>query len=368
MKPVPTITTPKVQDSPELQILKSDPSLMPILKTGDLIQVKLIEKQHRIVYFEIPKVGVGVIYGIELLNAKDEIKKINVDDVVPAKVVLPENEKGYVELSLAEAGKQKVWQKLKEIKESDETIKVKIIDSNAGGLIAEIEGLRAFLPGSQLSNEHYPKKVEGDREKILEEFAKFLDQELTVKIISINPRTNKLIISEREAETENIKELLVNYKPGDIVSGIISGVANFGAFMRFTDNPEIEGLIHISELEHRLIDNPKEVVNVGDMVKAKIVEIKDGRVTLSLKALKSDPWEKVEDKFKAGMTVTGKVYKITPFGAFVKLTEEIIGLIHVSEFGSLEELKNQLEKDSNHEFVIDSIKPEDKRIVLKFKK
>lgn len=362
------ITTPKVQDSVELEILKSDPSLMPILKVGDLIQVTLIEKSRREAYFEVPKIGTGIIYGVELLNAKNEIKKLSFGDSTPAKVVLPENEEGYIELSLAEAGKQKVWQKLKEMKESDETFKVKVVASNTGGLIAEIDGLRAFLPGSQLSNENYPKKVEGDRTKMAEEFTKFIDKELMVKILSMNPRTNKLIISEREAESENVKELLVKYKPDDIISGIISGVANFGVFMRFADTPEIEGLIHISELDHRLIDHPKEVVNVGDVVNAKIVEIKEGRVTLSLKALKSDPWENVEERFKAGATVTGKVYKITPFGAFIKLSEDIIGLIHVSEFGSLEELKKQLEKDSSYEFEIDSIKPEDKRIVLKLKK
>ncbi len=358
---------PKTQEPIELQILKSDPTLMPILKIGDLIQVKLLEKATRAAHFDIPRVGTGIIYGVELSNARDALKKLNIGDEISAKVVNLENENGFVELSIAEAGTQKVWQELKELKEKDEAFKIKITDANAGGLIAELKGLSAFLPGSQLSSEHYPKVAEGDRAKMIEEFKKFVGQELTVKVLNLNPRTNKLIISEREATSANVKDLLVKYKLGDIVPGIISGVANFGAFVRFADTPEIEGLIHISELDHRLIDNPKEVVMVGDLVSAKILEIKEGRVTLSLKALKPDPWENVEGKFKTGTNVSGSVYKITPFGAFIKLTEDIIGLIHVSEFGSLEELKKKLEKDSTHEFTIDSIKPEDKRIVLKLK-
>jgi len=361
------LTTTKAQESPELQVLKTDPALMPILKPGDLVQVKVLEKSAKGVYFEVPRVGTGIIYGIELLNAKETLRKLAVGDEVSAKVAVPENEDGLVELSLSEADKQKVWAELKELKEKDEPFAVKIIDANAGGLIAEVSGMPAFLPGSQLTSEHYPKVAEGDRAKMIEEFKKFIDQELNVKIINLNPRTNKLIISEREAGNANIKDILSKYKLGDIVSGIISGVANFGAFVRFADAPEVEGLIHISELDHRLIDNPKEVVKVGDLVNAKILEIKEGRVTLSLKALKPDPWEGIEEKFKAGMTVSGKVYKLTPFGAFIKLNDDIVGLIHVSEFGSIEELKKRLEKDSAYDFVIDSIKPDDKRIVLKLK-
>lgn len=359
--------TVKTQESRELQILKTDPGLMPILKPGDLIHVKVLEKTAKAAYFEVPKVGTGIIYGAELLNAKDALRKISAGDEVAAKVTVPENDEGFVELSLSEADKQKVWHELKELKEKDEAFAVKIHNANAGGLIAEVNGLPAFLPGSQLASDHYPKGVEGDRAKMIEEFKKFIGQELNVKIINLNPRTNKLIISEREATNANVKDVLNKYKTGDVISGIISGVANFGAFIRFADNPEVEGLIHISELDHRLIDNPKEVVKVGDLVTAKILEIKESRVTLSLKALKPDPWGGIEQKFKAGMTVSGKVYKLTPFGAFIKLNEDIIGLIHVSEFGSLEELKKKLEKDSSYEFVIDSIKPEDKRIVLKLK-
>lgn len=348
-----------------MQLLKAEPGLMPLLKVGDLVEVALLEKANRAVYFDVPQVGTGVIYGTELINAKDILKKLSLGDTVTAKVVVPENEEGLIELSLAEAGKQKIWQEIKELKDQDESVKVKIVSVNSGGLIADLSGLQAFLPTSQLSNKNYPRDAEGDKSKIILQLQKFIGTEMTVKILGLNPRTSKLIISEQEVVAESIRDLLEKYKQGDIISGIITGVANFGAFVRFADNPEIEGLIHISELDHRMIENPKEVVKIGDLVQAKIVEIKDGRVSLSLKALKLDPWQKIEEQFMAGGTARGSVYKITPFGAFIKLTEDILGLIHVSEFGSLEELKKNLEKDKSYNFLIDSVKPEDKRIVLK---
>ena len=200
------------------------------------------------------------------------------------------------------------------------------------------------------------------------ELKKFVGEELKVKIIDVNSRTNKLIISEKEAVEENIKELINKYKVNDIIDGIISGIADFGAFVRFVDNPSVEGLIHISELDWRLIENPKEIVKVDETVKAKIIEIKDDKIFLSLKALKTNPWETAADRFKEGQEVEGAVYKTNPFGAYVDLGENLFGSIHVSEFGSLDELKKHLEIGKKYQFVIDSLKPDDKRIVLKVKK
>ncbi|MBI2013434.1 MAG: S1 RNA-binding domain-containing protein [Candidatus Colwellbacteria bacterium] len=362
-------TTTTKKDSLQMQILKGDALSMPLLKHGDLTDVRLLEKTSKGVFFEIPKVGTGVLYGAELANAREILKKMKVGDSATAKVVLAENKDGLVELSLAEAGAQKVWAELKELKEKDEPIKVKIINANAGGLIADISGLSAFLPSSQLSNENYPSGLDmqagEDRTKLAEELKKFIGQEFTVKVLNINPRSGKLIISEREVVSQNVKELVEKYNAGDVVSGIVSGVTNFGAFIKFADQPEIEGLIHISELGHRLIENPKEIVAIGDMVRAKIIDIKDGKVSLSLKALQVDPWAKAAEKFKEGGSIKGTVYKLNPFGAIIMLGGDITGLIHVSEFGSTEELKKNLTVGKEYNFLIDSVKPENKRIILK---
>jgi ribosomal protein S1 len=347
------------------QLIKAKPEIVPILKKGEIVTVKFIEKTPRAAYFEVQGIGTGVVLGRELLNGRDILKPLNVDDTISAKVFDPENEEGLIELSLTEADKQKSWQTVKELQEKDEPIKIKIIAANAGGLMTDIEDLKAFLPVSQLSAEHYPRMQEQSREKIIEELNKFVGKELEVKIISMNQRTNKLIISEKEVLSQNVKDLINKYKVGDVIPGIISGLANFGAFIRFADNPEIEGLIHISELDHRLIESPKEVVTVGDMVNAKIMDIKDNRISLSLKALQPDPWKDINQEFKAESIVKGTVYKFNPFGAFIKLNDDIVGLIHVSEFGSIEAMKAEISVGQAYDFVITSIKPEEKRIVLK---
>lgn len=358
----------KKTDSAVAQLMKNSPDLAAMVKEGDLVNAQLLRKTPRAVYFDLGKFGTGVVFGMELMNARDVLKNVKEGDAVAAKVVDPENDNGYVELSLAEAGKQKSWQSVKELYEKGEEFGVKVSGANSGGLIADVEGLKAFLPVSQLSNDHYPRVDDGDKAKILEELKKFVGQELKVKILDFNLRTDKLILSERETTVKNVKEKLDKYKSGDVIDGIISGVADFGAFIKFADDPEIEGLIHISELDHKLIENPKEIVKVNDQVKAKILEIKEGRVTLSLKALKADPWLQVESRYQAGKDVQGKVLRFNPFGAFISLDPEIQGLIHVSEFGSVDEMKAKLKEGQSYEFHIDSVKPQEKRITLKLKK
>lgn len=358
----------KRKNSPLTRLLQINPGLMTFLKEGDLIEAEVIQKALKAIYFDLEQFGTGVVYGVEFSNASNIVKSLSIGDKAHAKIIELENEDGYVELSLAAAGEQKAWQGLKELKEKGESIKVKISGANAGGLTTQINDLKAFMPVSQLSAEHYPRVDDGNKAKILEALKGLVGQELEAKIIDINPRANKLILSEKEIASENIKELLSKYNEGDIVDGIISGVADFGAFMRFADNPEIEGLIHISELDHRLIESPKEVVKVDDAVKAKIIEIKDGRVSLSLKVLKVDPWGKAGEKYKAGDEVAGTVSRFNPFGAFVNLDPELQGLIHVSEFGGVEEMKKQIEEGKTYTFRIESVKPEEKRIILKMKK
>jgi len=350
------------------QLAKTESTLISFLREGDLINAKLMAKLAKAVYFDLGKYGTGTVYGSELMNSREIIKSLSIGDMVSAKVLELENEEGFVELSLINAQAQRNWQALKDMKDSGELITVTIKGANSGGLMADISNTKAFLPVSQLSAQHYPRIEKGDQSKILVELKKFVGQELKVKIIDVNSRTNKLIISEKEAGEENVKELVAKYNVGDIIDGIVSGIADFGAFVKFADNPNVEGLIHISELDWRLIDSPKEVVSVDEAIKAKIIEIKDNKIFLSLKALKTNPWDTAADKIKQGEEVSGTLYKTNPFGAYIDLGDNIYGLIHVSEFGSLDELKKQLEIGKKYKFTVDSIKPEEKRINLKLKK
>lgn len=362
-----TSITKKRPDPALSQLVKDEAGILNN-KPADFIEAKLLRKGQKVAYFDLGNFGTGVLYGVEFIGASSAIKKMAVGDTVSVKVLELENEDGYVEVSMAEAGKQKVWEEIREIKDVDKPIAVTITGANSGGLLTEINGIKAFLPVSQLANEHYPRVPDGDKEKILEEITKFVGQELTVKILNSNQIMNKLIVSEREVTDEGVKKILDEYKVGDVVEGTISGVASFGAFIKFEKHPSIEGLIHISEIDHRLIEDPKDAVTVGEKVKAKIVEVKDGRVSLSLKALKANPWDGVAEKYKEGQNVSGTITRFNPFGAFVALDPEIQGLIHVTEFGGVAEMKEKISLGAEYNFVIDSVKPEEKRIILKLAK
>lgn len=366
-----------ISGSALLQALRTELSGVRI-REGEVVEAELLRKTPRAIFFDLGKFGTGILYGAELLNARGMTKNLNPGERVPARIESIEGEGGYVELSLAEAGKQRLWQQVQEFQETGEILKVKIGGANAGGLMTDLVGLKAFLPVSQLSADHYPRGTEGDQQKNIEALKKFIGQELSVKIIAVNPRANKLIISERETVGINIKELLAAYQVGQTVGGVVSGIADFGIFVRFVDNPQIEGLVHISEIDYRLIDNPKEVVKLDEAIPVKIIDIREGRVFLSMKALKSDPWEKIAERYQAGQDVNGRVYKFNPFGAVIDVegplrqseseASEVQGLIHVSEFGSIEEMKKALVLKEPHLFVIDSLKPEERRMILKLKK
>ncbi len=338
------------------------------LREGDVIEARLMAKAGREAYFDIGRFTTGVVFGFEFVNAKDILRGLAVGDAIPAKVVALDGEKGYAELSLAEAGKQRLWQQAQELLESGEIVKIKIQTINSGGLVGNLFDLKAFLPVSQLSNDHYPKGAEGDRQKLQEELKKFVGEELGVKVITVNSRNNKLIVSERESLNANVKELLAAYAVGQTIDGLVSGIADFGIFVRFADNPQIEGLVHISEIDYRLIDNPKEVVKINDAVKVKIIDIREGRVFLSMKALKDNPWEKAGEQYKEGQEIEGKVYKFNPFGATIDLEGGLQGMIHISEFGGLDEMKQGLLPGETYRFIIESIKPDERRITLKMLK
>lgn len=350
------------------QFLKAGVTSLTGPREGDVVEAKLIKKTTREAFFDIEGFGTGVIYGQELSNAKNIVKSLKLGEKTPVKISHLDGEKGYIELSLSEAEKQQVWQQAKELQESGEIVKVKVTGVNNGGLAVNLLGLKAFLPISQLSNDHQPKVTDMDRSKILEELKKYIGEEFSVKIIDLNPRVNKLIVSERESASTNVKELVSNYQVGQEIDGLISGIADFGVFVRFVDNPEIEGMIHISELDHRIIENPKEVVKVNDTVKVKIIDIKDGRVFLSLKALKSDPWSSVSEKIKSGEEVRGTVYKFNPFGAIINLADGLQGMIHISKFGGPDEMKKAIEIGKEYAFMIENVNPEEKRITLDIKK
>ncbi|MDD4467374.1 MAG: S1 RNA-binding domain-containing protein, partial [Candidatus Pacebacteria bacterium] len=216
-----------------------------------------------------------------------------------------------------------------------------------------------------LSAQNYPKVEGGDNQKILKALQKFVGKEMEVKIFDLDQKENKLILSEKAKKDEGMALILEGYKPGDVIEGEITGIVDFGAFVKFGDE-NIEGLIHISELDWRLVKSPSEVVKVGEKVKLKIVSIDKNKVSLSLKALKKDPWDNIDKKYKKGDIVKGKIIKLNVFGAFVQLSSDFQGLCHVSEFGNFKKMEKEIEEEKDYKFEIISIEPNEHRIGLKY--
>ncbi len=356
------------KNHPLFRILKSNPQLTVPLKDGDTVEASFLSRDARKAYFDLQGKGTGITYGMEYAHAREIIKNLEPGQKVNATVIVAENEDGYAEISLVKAMWQKNWQEIKQLREEGTLCPVKITAANTGGLITELNGIKAFIPVSQLSTENYPHVEDGNKNKILEELKKFVGNEMEVKVLDFNPKSEKLILSQREVTGEGVKESLQKYAVGDTVEVMVSGVADFGVFVRFVDNPNIEGLVHISEIDHKLIDSPKEVVKVNDALRAKIIEIKDGKVSLSFKALKPNPWDEAEKIFAVDQEIEGTVSKYNPFGALVSLGHDLQGLIHISEFASQEDMKKELAIGQKYQFVITQLKPAEKRIILKIKK
>jgi len=344
------------------QILENN-NFLKVPKIGEIIKGRVIAKEKGKVFLDLGPIGTGIIYGKEFLDAKDFIKKLEIDQEVFVKIIALENEDGYIELSIGQADKELAWEELKEKKEKKEVITIKILGANKGGLLAEFAGIPGFLPVSQLSSSNYPKVEGGDALKILKELQKFVGKEMEVQIFDVDPKSEKLIFSEKLKEFKKIKEHLKKYQVGDEVEVEVTGIVDFGVFVKF--GPEnLEGLIHISELDWKIIENPNEIVSIGQRVKAKIIDISNDKVFLSIKALKKDPWEDIGDKYKKDDKVSGKVTKLNPFGAFVQITSEIQGLCHISEFGSQKKMEDKLKVGEYYNFKILEIQPKEHRMIL----
>lgn len=353
------------------KLLQSSKEYFQIPSKGDLLEGMIISIEPGYVLVDLGCFGMGAIYACDFQNLPEKNKKIKIGKKISGIVRELENDQGFIELSLDMASSKEVWQDLKQKQEQEKIIKVKILDANKGGLIAEINDIFAFLPVSQLSAQNYPRVEQGSKTKILEELRKLIDQILEVKIIDINQKEDKLIISERAANLDQEKELLGQIKVGQIVKGEVSGVADFGAFVKFYPKNDktkrfIEGLVHISELAWQRIDNPRDIVKHGDKVKAKIIDIDKDKVSLSIKSLEQDPWQKASKKYEKGNKINGEVTKIDKFGAFVQLDKDIHGLAHVAQFtGDMDE---QIKIGKKYKFEIISIEPEAHRLGLKLVK
>ncbi len=244
-------------------------------KAGDLVEGTIIALVRGRLYVDLPPWGTGIIYGREYLNAADVLRKANPGDTISAKVVDASGIEGYIELSLKEARQAAIWGEAESAILSGTTYNLIVEEANKGGLILSWQGIQGFLPASQLSKDHYPRVPEGDKDKILGELGKLVGMPLAVRIITADAKEGKLIFSERTgSEDEEKTSLIDKYQVGDVVEGEVTGAVDFGVFVKLEQG--LEGLVHISELDWGLVEDPRALFKIGERTKVKVIEIKDG--------------------------------------------------------------------------------------------
>ncbi len=297
------------------------------LTSGETITGTVLSLKKHEVLIDLGAQGVGIVPRREVGFSRSLAE----GDEVTASIVDAELDNGYSLLSLRKAAKERGWEEVIAKQEGGEAIIITPYDANRGGLLVEYEGVRGFLPVSQLSAEHYPRVGSSDKDEILQRLNSLVGKELSVRILDADRKANKLIFSEKEAVKEGLSERLEKLKIGDSVTGVVTGVVDYGVFVNVEG---IEGLIHISEISWERVNDPNDYVKVGANVEAKIIAIDKDRLSLSMKQLTKDPWLDEVEKMKPGTEVEGTVTRITPFGAFVQLSPAVEALVHISELGS----------------------------------
>ncbi|MES2994775.1 MAG: S1 RNA-binding domain-containing protein [Patescibacteria group bacterium] len=334
-------------------------------RSGDLVEGTIIELVRGRLYVDLPPFGTGIIYGREYLNAADVLRKANPGDTITAKVVDPSGLDGYIELSLKEARQAAIWGEAEQAIAAQTIYTLTVEEANKGGLILSWQGIQGFLPASQLAKEHYPRVPEGDKDKIFSELLKLQGIPLSVRIITADAKEGKLIFSERAGDEEQEKASLIDkYQVGDVLEGEVTGAVDFGVFVKL--EPGLEGLVHISELDWGLVEDPRALFSVGDRTQVKVIEVKDGKVSLSVKALRENPWKVASEKYKKGMDVQGVVIKYNKHGALASIEEGVAGLVHISEFESPAALRDALELGKTYPFSITLFEPKDQRMTLSY--
>ncbi len=293
---------------------------------GDTVEGTVLSVKKHEILIDLGAQGVGLIPRREASFARN----LSVGEKVTASVVEAEMDDGYVLLSLRKAVKDKGWDEITAKLDSSETVEVTPFDANRGGLLVEYEGIRGFMPVSQLSAEHYPRVGSADKDEILQRLNSLVGKPIKARILDANKKENKLIFSEKEAIKDGLAERFAELKVGDIVKGVVTGVVDFGVFVNVDG---IEGLVHISEISWERVNNPSDYVKVGDTIEAKIIAIDKERLSLSMKQLVEDPWISEVANLKKGSKVDGTITRITPFGAFVQISPAVEALVHVSELG-----------------------------------
>lgn len=351
----------KVQEESMQDIMEAIDKTMEPIYVGDIVEGEVISVSQNEVLVNIGYITDGVIKKNEVCSDDEDLKNIlKPGDKVDVCVVKINDGEGNVLLSKKKADSVKAWDTLKDAFKNETILEAKVDEVVKGGVVSYINGIRAFIPASQISAS-FVKDV-----KI------FLGKTLKVKVIEFDAKKNKVVLSAKEVELkerENKKQkVLASLKNGEKRSGVVRRLAKFGAFV---DLGGVDGLIHNSDLSWERVNNPSDVVKVGDKVEVYVLDFdKDtGKIALSLKNVEEDPWNNVSSKFKVNDVVEGKVVKLLDFGAFVEILGGVEGLVHITEITdeNIAKPSDVLKKGDKVKVKILEINEDNKRIALSIK-
>lgn len=343
---------------------------MPLV-AGANAEGTVVDIDKNSMYIDLSPYGTGIVFGREFLSIKDIIKNIGVGDSVTAQVVETEGYRGYIELSLKEARRATIWQEAEDYRTKGTVLSLTVKEANKGGLMIQWQGITGFLPASQLGPDNYPKVSGGDKNRILMELEKLVGEKLDVQIITVDPLEDKLIFTEKKdgsASSGSSRpsvdrgDLTETYKVGDVLEGEVTGAVDFGVFVKVAEG--LEGLVHISELSWSLVENPESMYNIGDQVTVKVIEVTPEKVSLSVKALSQNPWQAAAGKYEKDMGVQAVVIRYNEHGALVSVEEGVAGLVHVSDFEDIAELKDKLSLGMTYKFKINAFDADKQKMTL----
>lgn len=345
---------PKKQPQTMEELLRQTGYKLHGFKKGEVVEGEIASLSPKEILIDIGGKTEGIVTRRELPLFRDLIPNLKVGEKVMVRVMIPEGEKGHPILSLREMAAARKWEDLKEKAAKEEEIDVLARKMARAGVLVEYQGLRGFIPQSQLDSQF------ASSQKSL------LGRKVSVKILEVNQSLNRLVLSQKavtqKEKIEKLKKVLKKIKVGQTLKAEVSGIVPFGLFCQTEEG--LEGLVHISEIAWEKVENPSDYFKIKDKVKVKVLGIdeKEGKLNLSVKQLTPDPWEGIEKKYKKEQIVKGKVTRSSPFGAFVALEKGIEGLIHVSKIPAGVEFK----EGEKIECIIEEIDKNTRRISLSY--
>ncbi len=349
------------------ELLKKDNTApAATFEKGELVEGTVVSIAKHALVVDLGSVC-GVVSGSEMVDSAGTMKTVKSGDKVKVVVVGDENAEGQLLLSLRRASQENTWNRFLKDYQSGKVIEVVVMEANKGGLLMEIDGIRGFIPVSQLTPEHYPRVSGADPEKILSKLQSLVGKKLKVKMINVNVPERRLILSEKAAYAEDRNKVIAKLQVNQVIEGTVSGIVHFGIFVNYEG---VEGLVHISEIAWGHVSDPTQFAKVGDKVKVMVIGIEEDKLSFSMKRLTDDPWLKAAEQYSIGSVVEGTVARISSFGIFLKLDDEIEGLIHISEIspdGRIEDPDSLAKEGQKMQARVISIDQDERRLGLSIK-